>query len=352
MNAKEDLVNKLKPVISSLKNQLHQDIKASATPTSRLRNAISVYVTVGKIKQSRLKQMDESLSYLKEQQTHLIEECTITKKAHHDAQIQIEAAEKFASLFSDERLTQHIQKGVTLDITTMLNKVDELKTNTKYFKLLINQFISELKSQFLDKKPNKQTKDDNRFWASVQPRLNQYLDSVEELVDTNFETLRKRFSNYSITEYYPNFSADFSDDKYSMRIHMRTSASDVTILAIKLWENLAKERLTQLVDEIDSRIVNQNALQNALEERSQALEKLNIKIEKSKQEHNTFINKIEADETSSRNFIELLERTYFAELRSRFIHIINSPNATHAFVELLATDQLMNERKKLLNTLS
>lgn len=352
VNAKQNLVTALKPVITRLKDQLHRDIKASATANVRLRNAVSVHVTVGKIKENRLKQIDEVLNGVKEQRNPVFEDCTNAEAAHQQAQTQTDAAKNFLEVLPYNELKQQVQSGVVFDVRTMLDEVDELGTNTSQFKSLISQFTSDLKSQFLSAQPTRQTKEERKFWASVQPRLEQYVDKVEDLVDAEFGPLRGKFSGYSMTEYYPRFSDDFSIDKQSMRTHIQNSAHSAGAWAAKQWQGWAKKRLQQLSNDLESNTAHQNALQSALKERQRVLKRLDLQIKNAEQERHAFVEKMEADEASSRKFIALLEQAYLDELRIRRHRIAQAPTATHAFIELLATDQLMSERNKLINTLS
>jgi hypothetical protein len=234
----------------------------------------------------------------------------------------------------------------------MLEKVSSLGTNTSEFKSLINQFTSDLQSQFLTVQPTKPTKEEKRFWASAQPRLDQYVDEVEELIDEEFRPLRRKLSGYSLAEYYPRFSDDFSNDKHSMRNHMRNCSKSVGVWSAELWQDWAIQRLEQLLNEIQSSETHQWFLQQALTERQDELERINYEIECAKHFRYQFVEKMEADEDSSRKFVALLERAYLDELHERHDRLIQAPTAAHAFIELLAADQLINERKKLINTLS
>lgn len=352
VNAKQDLVTTLKPVISGLKDQLHKDIKASATPSARLRNAIDVHVTVGKIKESHLKEIGEELDGVKKQRSDVLNDRMIAEEAYKQAQIQTDAAENFLDALPYDDLKQQVQRGMVFDILTTVKKVNALGTNTSQFKSLISQFTSDLKAQFLSALPTRQTKDERKFWASLQPRLEQYVDKVEELVDAEFAPLRAKFSGYSLTEYYPRLSDDFSNDKQSMCKYMQNSERSVSAWAAKLWQGWAKKRLQQLSNDVESSTANQNALQSAMKERQRALKRLDIQIEHTEQERNAFMEKMEADEESSRKFVALLEQAYLDELRERRLRITHAATATHAFVELLAADQLIIERNKLINILS
>ena len=352
LNAKPELVTALKPVIKVLKDQLHKDIQASATANVRLRNAVNVHVTVGKIKESRLKKMDEVLNGIKKLRDPVVHDCMIAGMACQQAQTQIDAAQNFLDALPYNELKQQVQSGIVFDVQTMLDQVNELGTNTSQFQSLIGRFTSDLKSKFLSKQPTRQTKEEKKFWASVQPRFDQHVAKVEELVDAEFRPLRGKFSDYSVTEYYPRFSDDFSSDKQSMCTHMQNSSYSVGTWAAKLWQGWPKQRLQQLSDDLAFSTAHQNALQRALKERQQALERLNVQIECAEQERYAFVKKMEADESSGRNFEALLEKAYLDELRERRHRIAQAPTATHAFIELLATDQLMNERNKLINTLS
>lgn len=352
VNARQDLVTTLKPVIEGLKDQLHEDINASATRHARLRNALDVHVTVVKIKENHLKQMDEGLNGDKKLRCGVCGDCTNAENALKREQNQIEEAEKFLDGFSDEELKRRVQSGVIFDAGTIVGKVADLGTNTSQFKSLINQFTSELKAQFSSMQPTRKTKEERKFWASVPQRLDQHVDMIEALVNTEFTPLRSTFSGYSLTEYYPRLSDDFSNDQNSMRSHMQNSAKSVGAWAAKLWQGWGKKRLQELADDVESSSTKQNALLRTLKERQQALKELDLKIAGAELIRWAFVEKMEADEASSREFVRRLDQAYLAELRERRHRIAQAPTASNAFIELLATDQLMNERNKLSNTLS
>lgn len=350
VNAKQDLVTKLKPVISELKDELHKAIKDSATPSARLHNAIDVHVTVRNIKERHLNQIDENLGGVKKQRCDVFENFTNAKTAFQQAQNQTNEAKNFLAALPYDALKQQAQRGMGLDIRDRLSEVDNLGTNTSRFKSLITQFTSDLKFQFLSALPIRQTKEEKKFWGSLQPRLEQYVDMVEELVDAEFAPLRGKFSDYSLAEYYPSWSDHFSNDKQSMREHMQNSARNVGERAAKLWQGEAKKRLQQISNDVESSTANQNALQSAMKERKRALERLNIQIKHTEQERNAIEEKMEADEESGRKFVALLEHAYLDELRERYLRIAQATTASHAIVELLATDQLIFEHSKLINT--
>lgn len=350
--AKEDLVNLLKPVITGLKDQLHKDIKISATQLSRLRNAVDVHVTVGKIKEIRLKQIKETLNRIKEQRESVSNDCKTAESAYKEVQDQINKDQIFIDTLKHGELERQAKNCTIFDIQSMRSKVDNLGTNTIKFKYLINQFTSYLRSQFLISQPTSEVTEEKKFWASVQPRLDQHVDKVEKLVDEEFKYLRNKLSNYSMDEYYPSLSDDFLNDKKSMHTHMQKSADSVRDWAATLWQGLAKQRLQQLSDNVASNILDKNALEQALKERKYALEQLDIKTASAEQECSAFIKKMEADKSSCSNFMVLLDQAYFDELGERQHRIAQAPTATYAFIELLAAKELINERNKLLNILS
>lgn len=352
LNAKQDLVATLKPIISGQKDQLHHDIKASATPSARLRNAVDVHVTVRKIKESYLKDNDETLGEVTQQRSDVLSDCTIVTEAYKQAQIETDAAEKFLDALIHDNLKRQVQTGMTFDMSTTVSKVNALDTNTSKFKTLINIFTSDLQSKFLSAVPTRENKDEKKFWDSLKPRLEQYVDKVQELVDAEFSPLRAKFSEYSLTEYYPRLSNDFSNDKKSMFEYMHSSERSVSKWATKLWDGWAKKRLQQLTSEVEAGKANKNALQSALKERQRALGELDRQIDHTEQQRHAFIEKMQADEASSRQFIALLQQAYLDELRARRHRITQATSTTHAFIELLATDQLINERNKLINILS
>lgn len=351
ISAKPELVAQLQPVITRLKEELQKDIKASATPLARLRNAVDVHVIVGKVKESRLKQMTGRLVEVKNQRDAVYEECENAKKSCQEVQSECETNQQFLKLLPYDKLKKQVRKGVSLDVSPLLQEIVGLGKNTSHFKYLISQLTSELEAQFLRARPTR-TEEDRKFWASVQPRLHQYVSNVEEIVNAEFAPLRRKFADYAFTEYYPILSGDFQSDQQSMRTHMQNSALAVCAWMVKLWEIWAKERLQQLADDMEFSTACKVSLLNALKERQRALKELDLRIEQAEQERHVFVKRMEIDDTNGRKFVGLLEEAYLAELQVRRQRINQAPTATQAFIELLATDQLINERKKIINTLS
>lgn len=352
LNAKKDLVVTLKPIISTLKDQLHEDIRSAATPSARLRNAIDVHITVRKIKESHLKDKAEELKEVKKQRSYVLDDFTIAEEAYKQAKVKTDSAGKFVDALPYDDLKRQVQTGMTFDMSTTLSKVSGLGTNTSKFKSLINVFMSDLQSKFLSALPIGESKEEKKFWSSLQPRLEQYVDKVEELVDEEFSSLRVKFSGYSLTEYYPRLSDDFSNDKSSMCECMHRSERSVNAWAARLWNGWVRKRLQQLTSDVESCAANQNALQSAMKERHRALKRLDCKIDQAEQESSAFMEKMQADEETGGQFIALLDNAYAKELRERLHRITQAATVTNAFLELLATDQLINERNKLVNVLS
>ena len=352
LNAKKDLVKTLKPVIAGLKDQLHQDIRSAATPIARLRNAIDVHITVRKIKESYLRDKDEELKRVRGQRDDVLGDCTIAEKGYKQANAKTNSAEKFLEALPYDFLKQQVQTGMSFDISATLSKVTALGTNTSRFKSLINEFTSDLQSKFLSAVPRTESKEEKKFWGSLQPRLDQYVAKVEKLVNAEFSLLRAKFADYSLTEYYPSFSDDFSNDKRSMCESMHCSERSVSSWAAGLWNGWAKKRLQQLTSDVESCTANQNALQSAMRERYRALKRMDNQIEHTEQECSAYMKKMQADEANGRRFCALLKDAYAKELRERRHRIIQATTAPQAFLELLATDQLINERNKLVSVLS
>jgi hypothetical protein len=352
VNAKQDLVTALKPIISGLKEQLHVDIKASATPHARLRNAVDVHMTVVKIKESRLEQMRERLEKLKKQRGEVLKECTIAETACQQTQTLVDSSQKFLDALPYDELKAQVQRGVMFDAGALLKEVENLRTNTSQFKSLIRQFTLKLRADFLSAQPIRKTKEERLFWAAVQPRLDQHVGKVEELIDEEFKPLRRKLYSYELAEYYPWFSDDFLRDKASMPIHMKGSADAVTAWAVELWQDLAQKRRTVLAEDVESSTAHHKAVERALEECQKTLKQRDLQMELAQAECHAFKEKMEVDEADSRKFVALLEQAYLDALRERWCRIARASTASHAFLELLASDQLINERSKLINTLS
>jgi hypothetical protein len=348
--AKPDLVAKLEPVISELKAQLQRDIQSAANPIQRLRNAIDVHVTVAKIKERHLKQMDEELKWWEREKNEILNDYRTLLKAYESVKIEINR--KMLELPPLDRVTQHVKSAVVFDIRSMVDEARNLNTDTSLFKSLIRKFSADLKAQFLNMLSKVTLVEDKKFWVSINPRLDQHLNTLNEKIEAEFAQLRGKLSGYWSTEYYPSLSSDWQDDRKSMCIHMENCHREVRAWTVTLWQEWVKNRHQEIKNKLDAKQAALNDLVKAKTERLKALTGIDILIDHATKKRSDFLEKFEADITKSRKFVDLLELSYLSELRYRRENLMEASNAADAFVRLLAVDQLINERNKLLVNLS
>ncbi len=348
INADRNLIEKLEPVILDLKEKLLGDIKNSASQIARLRNAVGVYMTVPRIKENNLKKMNEELTDVSRQRDESNVDVINAENKCKEVQMQIDNDECFRSALRPDDLRNKIINGIKFNAQDFLSEVDNLKTNTSHFSRLIYKFTSEIKCHFFSKRPACLNETDKKFWNSLRPSLEKYAEKIEQLVDSEFTSLRTRFSAYVFNEYFPGISDDFSDDKNKMRECMHNSVRIVQGFFENLWVDLAGNRLKELSNDLDIKKANQYNLQRAKSDFQCELNRRNSEVERIKKEISDFEEKMKNDEENSKKFVSLFEKAYLDELNKRYQRIVHSHNSVHAFLELMGAQQLIDDHSKIL----
>lgn len=380
--AERNLVTMLEPVITQLKNQLQQDIKASATKVSRLRNAIDVHVTVRKIKERGLKQIDEELDNINKQRITVLADCESAEEGCRQTQIKIDKTTEFFCGLELENLKREVQsirpmlirRNISqqekvpnepngagnnkeykmLDLECEFKKVNKLEKSTAHFKNFITHFTSKLRQHFEVEMPHGSTKKTNSFWISVLRKysVENKTAKVSEIITRCFIPLRDKLASYRLETYYPLFSKDFENDKLLIKKAMEEAVNDGMALAAKFWMDYAEISLKEIIEDIQCQRRNQHCLQRLLSDLNSDMAGLDRQIADCEQQRVIYKEKMALADESSRRFTEILQQAYFDELCKRQQRIAQTPSPIQAFIELFAADQLIDDRGKLINILS
>lgn len=344
----DELVKHLAPIITELKRQLHADISQSTTEMARLRNAVDVHLVVKKVKEARLKKMDEERVHLRESFVRVQENVRIIASALQQASDKAKNIFSFLENLPLSQIRQQVQLLAQIDIEEDLGKVDRLSTNVGAFRSLISEFGSSLTRKFMAVHPPIDSRSLKEFWKGVNPRLENRRSDVAQLVSKEFSGLHSRLSGYRLDEYYPSISSDFSDDKGRMRRDMRDAAQSVGTLATDIWSGMLNERLKSIKAELTSAQASEAALKLSLEREESELAKLRDVLASHDRERIAFKAKMKADEEVGENFTQMLNEEYLIELEQRHNRITAADTTASSFINLLGTFQLTQVRRKIM----
>lgn len=344
---RDELVEQLEPIIAGLKQQLHADILGSATEMSRLRNAVDVHLVVRRVKETRLRKMDEELQGL-----HQRLKCTQDHRQRAADALQGASSETldkqvFLQSVTLQEILRDVQSLGSINIENQLSRVGRLDTNVGALRSLIAEFSSDLTRQFLSLHPPADGQVKKEFWRAVHPRIEGHRVQVIKRISREFSGLQKRLDGHWIDEYFPSVSDDFSNDKSRLRTDMHDAARAVGQLAIEVWTPLAQSRMATVDAEYASARASEATLATALERENADLVQALADITRHMQERADFISKMDADEESGRTFIRMLDEEYLDELKARRKVRFEALNPTSSLLNLLAEFQLTGVREKL-----
>lgn len=336
---------RLSPLIDDLKKQLHEDIQASTTPIARLRSAVDAHVVIERVKENRLKDMEREAARLQKDLQRAQEIKTQTQSATEEAQRVWENLKGRLDVLTDDRFTQDLEEHYSLDGSTSVDDPDE---KVDGFKFCVWQATHSFLRRFNDSRPQGLTSSTAWFWRSVNMADNN--NQAREMLENHFSQFIGHLDSYKLNKYWftSSYDSDYRKDR-RMLAHLVESAEDLLTENSRLWwlaaaieqRKLARKELSKLKREHTlwiRRLEDADHQVRAAESVCEELERLRM----------DFLRRMNEDLVESRRFKMLLDESYLDELQQRRKTMAQHYNATHVFLELLASIQLGHVRQKLL----
>lgn len=180
-----ELYARISPMIDALKHQLHADILASTTPMARLRNAVEAHVVIARVKENRLKELQDitlptrqQLAQAKEEESQAQEVIRQLRKSSEDL------AQRLAVL-TDERLRSDLEQHFPWFDSTSSEEPDK---SVVKFKILVTQAKASLRQGLIDSRPDSAAlADTSWFWRKVKAEIDpQRVDDILNEVFSSF----------------------------------------------------------------------------------------------------------------------------------------------------------------------
>lgn len=344
----DELVETVGPIIEALKKQLHEDISRSVSKMARLKNAFDVYLVVGRIKAERLSKMKDELKQLEEGRARIKSHFDRAVSALEQAQSEMQKDEKYLQLLPMEEILRDVDRLKTFDIEGQLALVDKIGKNIESFRICVTNFTSTLTGWFLSWRPPQDDEQKKIFWWLINPRFDSLRTEVVSFIGKEFSPLHRDLDLYLLDDYYPGISDQFSADQDKLRNSMRNSAKMVGKIAHGFWHSLAGARKDDLYAHLVETRATVATLVQALKREEAGLAEKDTEIDCQNALLADFSKKMDVEMENGKSFQRFLDQEYLAELNMRRAARQKEKGAAAAFLNLLATYELIGIRNKLL----
>jgi hypothetical protein len=347
--ADPDFVEKVEPVILSLKEELRKAIQESATPNARLRGALTAHVTVTNYKKITLEKMDVELDKLRKKIKKENDKEILLKNQLIEKNKEMENHKKIITdiKISKESLSLDVNFDLAKDFNEFCLSTWNIGEDTKFFTRTMTEVTSTFVNQAINWRPSFDNSDLNsKFWRSIKSKLIDITKKkdVENIIIKNFSKLRDKINGYSLSGYSPNswFGSEFEVDKHLLRVGIVSSFEDVKIWIVEKWYQSATKKYQEFVTALEDFCVERDLLEGEVKNHKKAFKIINNQCDKLITDKDDFELRMRKNEKQSQEFIALLNKEYSNELANRK-NIFKKISPANSFIELLAINQLIIE---------
>lgn len=346
--SRPELYARVSPLIDELKRELHQDIQKATKPQARLQNAVDAHVVINRVKENRLKEMEQttaSLCKVLEQEENDLKRVQIVRdqasKEHNDLH------ERLLRL-TDERLQQDLTDHFRLSGSTPLEDPGERVSG---FRVLISRARASLIHRMADSRPETASLPDTAwFWRGVRVDFEQVSDQIRKDLNSAFNGFESHLSDYVLDKYwFTGSDSDYQSDRQRLEKCIKNAESVTLGTARDWWLKAATQHLQELRKELKALQQKIDAWSSRIEEVGQLLEEAQQKADAHEKYCEEFKTRMDLDLKESRRFIEILDDEYLVELRHRRQNIYKKSQPAQVFIDILAAKQLIEIREKLLS---
>lgn len=344
----DGLFEQLQPMISVLKQELHEAIAASTTELSRLYSALDVDYAVNKLRSINLVPLCRESRRLRRQRAGQMAAAQVAANAYKAEQAKALASAKALAALPEASLQSELRQMTTLDCEAWLNNTDRLDTDATELSAYIVHFTSDLARRFLAIRPDDESAH-FRFWNSLQPGLEEARSGLVKSIEAEFTDLRKTLHGYWFDTYLGKTSDNYIRDMGSLRLGIETATRIASKKAAALWWNAARAKLDELVAVRDAAQGRAAALQLAELAQRNAASEMTAGILRMDRERRALKDQLRQDLESSKQFRALLKTEYAEELALRQRQLHQETDSVSSLLQLLATSQLIEQHQFILN---
>lgn len=345
--SKPELYTSISPVIDELKRELHQDIQDATRPQARLKNAVDAHVVINRVKENRLKEMNDTATILSKELGKLQSDLEQAQKLAQRVCREFQNMKDRLTPLTDKLLRQNLAGHFKLSGSTSSGDPGERVSG---FRVLISRARSSLVQRMADSRPDTASLSDTAwFWRGVQVDFEQLSDQVRKALNPAFNDFENHLSDYMLDKYwFAGSDSDYQSDRRQLAECIGIAESVTLEVTRECWLNAAGQHLQDLQKEIKAMQQQVDVWGSHVKEARQLLEQAQQKSAVHEKDCEEFKKRMDLDLKESKRFIEILDNEYLSELRHLRQKIQEQKHPPLAFIDLLAATQLIQNREKLL----
>jgi len=344
----DGLFKQLQPMISVLKQELHEAIAASTTELSRLYSALDVDHAVNKLRTIRLVPLCQESRRLRRQRVGQMAAAQMAANAYQAEQARALAAAVALAALPKKKLQSQLRQMTAQDCETWLKDADTLDTDAAELSGYIVHFTSDLARRFLAIRPDEESPQ-FRFWNSLQPGLEEARSGLVKSIEAEFADLQKTLRSYWFDTYLSKTSDSYVRDKGALRRGIQSATQIVSNKAAALWWDAAQTKLDELAAARDAARGQAAALQLAEQAQRNDASEIAAGILRVDGERRALKDQFRRDLESSKQFHAFLNVEYEEELTFRQRQLHQETDSVRSLLQLLAASQLIEQHQFVMN---
>lgn len=342
-----EIYARISPLIDALKRDLHQDIQNATKPQARLQNAVNAHIVISRVKENRLKEMNDTAQMLSNELEKARGNLAQAQKVAQRIYREFQDLNNQLTVLTDERLQKDLNDHFRRAESTPPEDPGERVSG---FQILISRARSSLIQRMTDSRPDTASLPETAwFWRSVRVDCESLSDRIRKDLNHAFNDLESRLSSYVLDKYwFTGSDSDYQSDCRQLQKCIETAESVTLEAACEFWLKAAQQHLKKQKKELKALRQQFDTWDSHVKDTHQLLEHAQQKASTHEKDREEFKSRMDLDLKESKRFIEILDNAYLSELRHRYQNIQKQSHPARAFIDILAATQLVQIRKKLL----
>lgn len=209
------LHSRLAPIITTLRNELLEQITSSTTPMGRLRSTLDTHISVRYIQQQKTQASEAALQALEERKKNSATEVQEWAALVESSQKNVKEVSKLLAAKPAELGTAAITQATKSLLADALYRPEEgsVKDDRETLYALIREYRRRLGGMRLEVQPGKCP---IPYWRKVRRRLEAPEQHViDDTIDSAFGPIRRKLNDYLIDTYF--WSSNYQEDLARVR---------------------------------------------------------------------------------------------------------------------------------------
>lgn len=348
-----ELVDQIVPVVDALKRELAHQINTATTPMARLRTFLRSHLTVAKVKEQKLQEMDKELKRLEERLTSASKDLETAKRMHARKAMRYDLLTARKEQIVRASPMTSVSNICALYESKWIDRIRNMRFSNKSVKVLqasLDEFRADLCKSYLDfnAKEVSSSLGVDRLWRGSLPAHEEDLPAVRRLLDEHLSSIENHLHEYWMDGYL--WDSNFEQDVAAVQGAMRKAAAACRELASRRWSSAIERQLQvnqQILQDAERDVSLGDRLSRELEAKVVAANNAVIKF---KDLRDDFEARMAADQERCHAFTEMLNDSYAQQLASMVGRLRSNTDPAFALVDLISAVHLIDTRSKLLPT--